>query len=37
VVREQLLDHLTERDLKRLSELWEKAMPGSLSSSIWPP
>jgi DNA-binding MarR family transcriptional regulator len=37
VAREQLLDHLTERDLKRLSELWEKAMPGSLSSSIWPP
>ncbi|HEY5077814.1 MAG TPA: MarR family winged helix-turn-helix transcriptional regulator [Acidimicrobiia bacterium] len=37
VVRAQLLDHLTERDLKRLSELWEKAMPGSLSSPIWPP
>jgi DNA-binding MarR family transcriptional regulator len=37
VVREQLLDHLTERDLKRLSELWEKAMPGSVSSPIWPP
>ena len=37
VVREQLLNHLTERDLTRLSELWEKAMPGSVSSPIWPP
>ncbi len=36
VVRELLLNHLTHSDLKRLSELWEKAMPGSVSSSIWP-
>ena len=36
VVRELLLDHLTERDLKRLCELWEKAMPGSVSSHSWP-
>ena len=37
VVRELLLGHLTDHDLKRLSELWEKAMPGSVSSQIWPP
>jgi DNA-binding MarR family transcriptional regulator len=37
VVREALLDHLSERDLKRLGELWEKAMPGSISSPVWPP
>ena len=36
VVRELLLDRLDERDLKRLGELWEKAMPGSVSSPIWP-
>ena len=36
VVRELLLDHLTASDLKRLSELWEKAMPGSVSSPVWP-
>ena len=36
VVRELLLDLLDERDLKRMGELWEKAMPGSVSSAIWP-
>ena len=36
VVRELLLDRLDERDLKRLGELWEKAMPGSVSSPAWP-
>jgi DNA-binding MarR family transcriptional regulator len=36
VVRELLLDHLDERDLKRLGGLWEKAMPGSVSSPVWP-
>jgi DNA-binding MarR family transcriptional regulator len=36
VVRELLLDHLTDADLKRLAELWEKAMPGSVASPIWP-
>jgi DNA-binding MarR family transcriptional regulator len=36
VVRKLLLDQLDERDLKRLGELWEKAMPGSVSSSVWP-
>ena len=24
------------RDLERLGELWEKAMPGSVSSPVWP-
>jgi len=36
VVRELLLDQLDERDLKRLGELWEKAIPGSVSSPVWP-
>ena len=36
VVRELLLDRLDERDLTRLGELWEKAMPGSVSSPAWP-
>jgi DNA-binding MarR family transcriptional regulator len=37
VVREMLLSRLDKRDLKRLGELWEKAMPGTVSSPIWPP
>ncbi|HEY5143162.1 MAG TPA: MarR family transcriptional regulator [Solirubrobacteraceae bacterium] len=36
VVRGLLLDRLSERDLKRLGDLWEKAMPGSVSSPAWP-
>ncbi len=36
IVRRLLLDRLSERDLNRLGELWEKAMPGSLSSPVWP-
>jgi DNA-binding MarR family transcriptional regulator len=36
VVRELLLDRLGERDLRRMRELWEKAMPGSVSSAVWP-
>ncbi len=36
VVRELLLDRLSERDLKRLGDLWERAMPGSVSSPVWP-
>ena len=36
VVRRQLLGRLSEGDLTRLGELWEKAMPGSVSSSGWP-
>ena len=36
IVREMLLSQLDRRDLKRLGELWEKAMPGAVSSSAWP-
>jgi DNA-binding MarR family transcriptional regulator len=36
VVRELLLDRLSERDLKSLGRLWETAMPGSISSPVWP-
>lgn len=36
VVRKLLLDRLGERDLNRMGELWEKAMPGSVSSPVWP-
>ena len=36
VVRERLLSHLDDRDLRRLGRLWEKAMPGAVSSAIWP-
>jgi DNA-binding MarR family transcriptional regulator len=36
IVREMLLAHLDRRDLKRLSDLWEKAMPGAISSPTWP-
>ena len=36
VVREMLLSRLDEPDLKRLGELWEKAMPGAVSSPTWP-
>ena len=36
VVREMLLSRLDEPDLKRLGELWEKAMPGTVSSPTWP-
>jgi DNA-binding MarR family transcriptional regulator len=36
VVREMLLSHLDDRDVRRLGRLWEKAMPGSVSSPTWP-
>jgi DNA-binding MarR family transcriptional regulator len=36
IVREMLLAHFDQRDLKRLGELWEKAMPGAISSPTWP-
>jgi DNA-binding MarR family transcriptional regulator len=36
IVRQMLLSHLDRRDLKRLGELWEKAMPGAVSSPTWP-
>jgi DNA-binding MarR family transcriptional regulator len=36
VVRETLLARLDERDLKRLGRMWEKAMPGAVTSPAWP-
>ncbi len=35
-VREMLLANLDRRDLARLGALWEKAMPGAVSSATWP-
>jgi DNA-binding MarR family transcriptional regulator len=37
VVRELLFARLDESNVRRLSELWERAVPGSVSSRIWPP
>ena len=36
IVREMLLSHLDHHDLASLGELWEKAMPGAVSSPTWP-
>ena len=36
-VRELLFAHLDGDDLERLGALWEKAMPGAVSSAAWPP
>lgn len=36
VVRETLFAHLDARDLRRLGGLWEKVMPGAVSSPTWP-
>jgi DNA-binding MarR family transcriptional regulator len=36
IVREMLLAPLDRRDLEHLGELWEKAMPGAISSPTWP-
>ena len=36
IVRELFLSHLDKRDLKHLGDLWEKAMPGAVSSPTWP-
>ena len=35
-VRELLFDNLDERHIKTLGDIWEKAIPGSVSSPIWP-
>lgn len=35
-VRELLFTRLSEADMTRLAELWEKAMPGAVSSQRWP-
>jgi DNA-binding MarR family transcriptional regulator len=36
VVREMFLSRIDREDLQRLGQLWERAMPGSVSSSAWP-
>ena len=36
IVREMLLSHLDQPDLASLGELWERAMPGAVSSPTWP-
>jgi DNA-binding MarR family transcriptional regulator len=36
IVRELMLDRLSEHDKKRLAQLWEKAMPGAVTSEVWP-
>jgi DNA-binding MarR family transcriptional regulator len=36
IVREMLLSNLDQRDLRQLGALWEKAMPGTVSSPTWP-
>jgi len=36
IVREMLLSHFDRCDLTRLGALWEKAMPGAISSPTWP-
>lgn len=36
VVRALLFSQLDGRDLEHLGELWEKAMPGAVSSPSWP-
>ena len=35
-VRELLLGNLGGQDIKTLAKIWEKAMPGTVSSPIWP-
>jgi DNA-binding MarR family transcriptional regulator len=36
IVRELLLARLDAHDLAQLSSVWEKAMPGAVSSATWP-
>ena len=36
-VREVFLERLTPRELARLAQLYEKALPGVVSSPVWPP
>jgi DNA-binding MarR family transcriptional regulator len=35
-VRELLLEHLDKHDIEALGDLWERAMPGAVSSPVWP-
>lgn len=37
IVRELLLSRLGERDLERFGALLETAMPGAVTSAVWPP
>ncbi len=36
-VRESFLGRLTPRELDRLAQLYEKALPGVVSAPVWPP
>ncbi len=36
IVRRLILDRLGEEDQQRLAQLWEKAMPGAVTSEVWP-
>jgi hypothetical protein len=36
IVREMFLSRLDRRDLERLGQIWEKAMPGAVSSATRP-
>ena len=36
-VRELFLGRLTRRELDRLAQLYEKALPGVVSAPVWPP
>jgi DNA-binding MarR family transcriptional regulator len=36
IVRELLFNRLADSDIQRLGNLWEKAMPGTVSSAAWP-
>lgn len=36
-VRELLFARLSPADVERLGKLWEKAIPGAVSSAAWPP
>jgi DNA-binding MarR family transcriptional regulator len=35
-VRQLMLDRLGQEDQKLLGQLWEKAMPGAVTSDVWP-
>ena len=36
IVRQLMLDRLGAEDQTRLAQLWEKAMPGAVTSEVWP-
>ncbi|HVP01888.1 MAG TPA: MarR family transcriptional regulator [Solirubrobacteraceae bacterium] len=37
LVRERLLSRLDDQQLEQFAELWEAAVPGSVTSASWPP